>query len=409
MSLTPASSAVATAAPPVPVGHGSLPLVTGLFFMWGLITSLNDVLIPHLKAAFQLTYVQAMLVQFCFFGAYFLVSWPAGRLAQRLGLQRTMVVGLLLAAVGCVGFVPAGRMQAYAAFLAALFVLAAGITLLQVSANPYVTLLGDPAKASQRLTLTQAFNALGTTVGPALGAWLILHGEGGDAGSTAGPYLGLAATLGVLAVVMHRAPLPVPPAEQPGAAALTAPPVWRRASLLWGVGAIFLYVGGEVAIGSFLINALASPAVAGLSEQVAGGYLSLYWGGAMVGRFFGAAVMRHIRSAPLLAGHAVCVIALLLLAMAAGGRTAMWSLLAIGLFNSIMFPTIFALALHGLGARTGEGAGLLCMAIVGGALVPVVQGAVADHAGVLRSFVVPVLCYGYIAFYGWRTARRWPS
>ena len=392
-----------------------LVILTTLFFMWGLITSLNDILIPHLKGTFALDYVQAMLIQFCFFGAYFVMSLPAGLLVDRVGYRRGIIIGLVVAAAGCVLFYPAAGARSYPFFLAALFVLASGITLLQVAANPYVAVLGSPETASSRLNLTQAFNSLGTTLGPLLGSALILaapvpksngfENVAAEASSVQGPYLGLAAALLVLAVLIAIARLPGIKAEDPSAATdLAVTPshdsVWQYRHLVLGALCIFLYVGAEVSIGSFLVSFMNRPEVAGLPEEVAGRYLALYWGGAMVGRFIGAAVLARIRPGKVLAFNAVAATILLVVAMLFAGRTAMWALLLIGLFNSIMFPTIFTLAISGLGKLTGAGSGVVCMGIVGGAIVPVIQGYVADHGTLLYSFVVPVFCYLYIAWYG---------
>ncbi len=388
-----------------------MPLLTALFFGWGLITSLNDVLIPHLKAVFSLNYVQAMLVQFCFFGAYFLVSLPAGQVVRRWGYQRGMVMGLVIAAIGCALFYPAATFQTYGWFLGALFVLASGVTLLQVAANPYVTLLGPEQEASRRLTWTQAFNSLGTTVGPLFGASLILAAAdsvAAEATAVRGPYLGLAAALLVIAGVLMVVKLPKVGDTQDARAAANTPPAWRHRHLLLGVLAIFVYVGAEVSIGSFLVSVMSAPDVAGLSGSDAGHMLALYWGGAMVGRFIGAWLMKRMSAARLMTGCAVGAVVLLTVAMLAGGHLTMWALLAIGLCNAIMFPTIFSLALERLGPRTEQGSGLLCMAIVGGALVPLVQGALADSHGLLPSFVVPLVCYVYIAYYAARGHRVVP-
>jgi FHS family L-fucose permease-like MFS transporter len=401
-------------------GHHTKALVvlTSLFFMWGLITSLNDILIPHLKGAFALTYVQAMLVQFCFFGAYFAMSFPSGWLVERVGYKRGIVTGLVVAACACVLFYPAAGTHRYPLFLAALFVLASGITLLQVAANPYVAILGRPETASSRLTLTQAFNSVGTTIGPYVGAQLILGSAAlaGDATSVQKPYLGLAAALLVIAGIVAAFRLPQvedQPAAAPGrsgsAAPTLRPSVWHYRHLVLGAIAIFAYVGAEVSIGSLLVNAMGRPEIAGLPTAVAGEYLSLYWGGAMVGRFVGSALLARLAPGRVLACNAGVAVLLLALAMAVAGHVAMWALLAIGLFNSIMFPTIFTLAIRGLGNHTGEGSGVLCMAIVGGAIVPVLQGAVADHLGVLVSFAVPVVCYLYIVHYGLNGHRADPA
>lgn len=399
------------------------PLValTSLFFMWGLITSLNDILIPHLRAAFTLSYVEATLIQFSFFGAYFVMSVPSGWLVERIGYKRGIIVGLLVASAGCVAFYPAAAAASYPLFLGALFVLASGITLLQVAANPYVTILGPQRTASSRLTLTQAFNSLGTTIGPYLGATLILASPapsqsgagvaalaaapGAEAALVQSPYLGLAAVLFVIAVIFAALRLPAVGAGEPGVAGAPTASLMSQRHLLLGVVAIFLYVGGEVAIGSLLVNFMMDPSIGGLAQQTAGQHLSYYWGGAMVGRFIGALAMIYLRPGRVLAFNASVAAVLLLVAVASAGHTAMWSVLAIGLCNSIMFPTIFALALAGLGRHTGEGSGLLCMAIVGGAIVPVIQGYFADHVGILNSFFVPVVCYLYIVFYGFIGSR----
>ena len=398
---------------------GPLVIVTVLFFMWGLLTSLNDVLIPHLKSLYTLSYTQAMLVQFCFFGAYALVSLPAGALIRRIGYQRGAVTGLLIAASGCVLFYPAAQ-SGYALFLFAFFVLASGITILQVAANPFVTVLGPARTASSRLTLTQAFNALGTTVGPALGGVLILSAaalgadqvaalsaaeqaayRANEAAAVQGPYLVLAAALALLAVLFALARLPQVSHDDGSAlAAGEQGSAWQYSHLVLGAVAIFLYVGGEVSIGSFLVNFLGEAHIAGLSHADAAQYVSLYWGGALVGRFIGFAVMRYVSPGKTLAVNSLGAIALVLVAIFAEGSVAMWAILAVGLCNSIMFPTIFSMALHGLGRHTGQGSGILCMAIVGGAIVPFIQGGVADAAGLQPSFLVPAACYLFILFYG---------
>nr|WP_307728176.1 sugar MFS transporter [Massilia terrae] len=393
-------------------------VVTVLFFMWGMLTALNDVLIPHLKAVYTLSYVQAMLVQFCFFGAYFIVSLPAGALIRRIGYQAGVVAGLGIAALGCLLFYPAAH-SGYALFLIAFFVLATGITVLQVAANPYVTILGSAATASSRLTLTQAFNSLGTTVAPAIGGALILTGAATSAGrpgltNAAGlaayraqqaaavqaPYLWLAAALLGLGLLFACARLPrIASRQEAGGGSLLG----HRHLVLGAVG-IFVYVGAEVSIGSFLINFIGEGRIAGLDPAAAAPYVSYYWGGAMLGRFVGFAVMRKVSPGLALAFNAACSILLILAAVMGHGPAAMWALLAVGLCNSIMFPTIFSMALHKLGPATGQGSGLLCMAIVGGAVLPFVQGLVADAAGLQLSFLVPAACYLFILYFGLKYA-----
>jgi len=399
-----------------------LVIVTILFFMWGALTALNDVLIPHLKAVYTLTYVQAMLVQFCFFGAYGIVSLPAGMLIRRIGYQRGVVAGLVIAAAGCALFYPAS-LSGYTVFLFAFFVMAAGITTLQVAANPFVSALGDPATASSRLTLTQAFNALGTTIAPWIGGMLILSGgvlgaselaslpaaqqaayRATEAALVRGPYLALAAALLVLAVLFALARLPRVSHGETAAGLDAGPSILAQRHLVLGAVAIFLYVGGEVSIGSFLISFMGDASIGGLAAADAAAYVSFYWGGAMLGRFIGFAVMRYVSPGKTLAFNAACVIALVLLAILGNGKAAMWALIAVGLFNSIMFPTIFSMALNRLGPQTGQGSGILCMAIVGGAIVPFIQGAAADMIGLQSSFVVPAACYAFILYFGWKYA-----
>ncbi len=420
------SAATPASGSPSSVNHTrSLIIVTILFFMWGLLTSLNDVLIPHLKSIYTLNYQQSQLVQFCFFGAYFLVSLPAGMLIKRIGYQSSAVAGLVIAAMGCALFYPASQ-SGYGLFLFALFVLAAGITILQVAANPYVTVLGDPQTASSRLTLTQAFNSLGTTIGPFFGGLMILttavltadqisalpeaaqvlH-RATEAATVQGPYLALGAALLALAVFFAFARLPkITYQIDPGAngSSTEKKSAMSYPHLILGIIGIFLYVGGEVSIGGFLVNFLGEKDVGGLPAATAAGYVSLYWGGAMVGRFVGFAVMRHVSPGRVLAFNAICVMVLILTAIYTQGAVAMWAILAVGLFNSIMFPTIFSMALHQLGKHTGQGSGFLCMGIVGGAIVPSVQGLVADRIGLHMSFFVPAACYAFILFYGLKYA-----
>jgi FHS family L-fucose permease-like MFS transporter len=339
--------------------------LTSLFFMWGFITCLNDILVPHLKNVFQLNYTQSMLIQFCFFGAYFIASLPAGALVKRIGYKWGIVLGLVIAAVGCALFIPAASYRVYALFLGALFVLASGITLLQVAANPYVTVLGPPDTAASRLTLTQAFNSLGTTLAPMFGAFLILSATTAavagatpeqldaiklaEAGVVKFPYMLLAIAFLLLAALFAALRLPqVDSAEDIGAdwrrrlrLAVPPPCTWR--------GRHLPLCRREVSIGSFLVNFMSQPDIAGFSEAEAAHYVSYFWGGAMIGRFIGSVVMRYIDDGKALAFNAVVVIALLLLTVFSGGHVAMWSVLAVGLFNSIIFPTIFSLALYGLG------------------------------------------------------------
>ncbi len=526
----------------------AMAVATTIFFMWGFLTVLNDILIPHLKSVFELNYAQAMLVQFTFFGAYFLMSLPAGRLVAALGYKKGIVAGLGIAALGAFGFWPAAQLHSYAAFLAALFILATGITVLQVAANPYVALLGPERTSSSRLTLAQAMNSLGTTLGPLLGGLLILSATSASLpaslhkapetvalvqtlnnappveaivamqqapadrliaalGDTAAgsldrlpsdqvaatmsqlppakladvldklpvnqlaatlaaqsadriaalpaerlasaldklsaarldaieatqlesvrsslavdtqqqlsryrqkqsdlvrvPYLGLGLVLIVLAVGvwMFRMPALTEATEQADRTHHTLLDALRHPHVFFGVLAIFFYVGAEVSIGSFLVNYLSLPDVGHMSEQQASRYVSMYWGGAMVGRLAGSALLVWINPRKLLAVFAAIAGLLVLTTMFTHGQVAMASVIAIGLFNSIMFPTIFTLGIERMGPMTGKASSLLVMAIVGGAILPLAQGVLADRLGIQHAFILPVLCYGYIVFYGLR-------
>lgn len=380
----------------------ALVSLTSLFFMWGFITCLNDILIPYLKAAFNLSYTQAMLIQFCFFGAYFVISIPAGSLVSKIGYQKGIVTGLAIAGIGCLMFYPAASLGIYSVFLGALFVLAAGITILQVSANPYVSALGPQRTASSRLTMTQAFNSLGTTVAPFFGAMLIFAGSSNnqvsDASAVQLPYILLASALFILAITFSF--LTLPDIQQPEQDSSASSNAWQYRHLKLGALAIFIYVGAEVAIGSFLVNFLHQPDIAGFNEAQAAKYIAYYWGGAMIGRFIGALVMQKIAAGKVLAFNSVMAIGFVSLAIMSSGSLAMWSLLAVGLFNSIMFPTIFSLAIKDLGTSTSQGSGILCLAIVGGAIIPLMQGVLADSIGLQLSFILPAVCYAYIAYFG---------
>jgi FHS family L-fucose permease-like MFS transporter len=377
--------------------------MTCLFFFWGFITVLNDILIPFLKDSFNLNYTQAMLVQFCFFGAYFIVSPFAGKLIDKVGYQQGIVLGLLTTAVGCVLFYPSAQLNVYVLFLFAFFVLASGITILQVAANPYVAALGPDKTAASRLNLAQAANSLGTTVGPIIGAALILGAATADPSAVQGPYLILAVLLLVVAIMFRFIKLPriasVENEENSDAS------VWNHRSLVLGALAIFLYVGGEVSIGSFLVNYFAESSIGGLSHAEAGEMVAYYWGAAMIGRLVGAAAMNYVAPTKYLSLNALIAIVMIIVSMNTTGSTAMWSILAVGFFNSIMFPTIFTLAVKGLGSLTSKGSGLVCQAIVGGALIPLLQGVVADMVGIQLSFIVPMLCYIYIGWYALRGAE----
>lgn len=408
----------------------ALSVLTSLFFMWGFITCMNDILIPHLKAVFTLNYTQAMLIQFCFFTAYFVMSLPSGYIVEKIGYKKGIVLGLIVAGIGCLLFYPAAGLRSYGLFLTAFFVLASGITLLQVAANPYVTILGKPETASSRLNLTQAFNSLGTTIAPIFGSMLILSVAVKSAEALSGmsaeelaayqlteaaavqnPYVILALVLFVIAGVFAVIKLPVVEAaeSQETTSALDTVSVtnnrtsaWQYPHLVLGAIGIFVYVGAEVSIGSFLVNFLGEKNIAGLAEADAGKYVSFYWGGAMVGRFIGAAVMQKLKPGKVLAAASLIAALLVVITMLSSGSVAMWLILSVGLFNSIMFPCIFSLGVAGLGKHTGQGSGILCMAIVGGALIPLLQGFLADSIGIQHAFFIPVLCYLFIVHYGYK-------
>ncbi|HWX66927.1 MAG TPA: sugar MFS transporter [Rhodanobacter sp.] len=404
----------------------ALGVITTVFFMWGLLTALNDILIPHLKSTFQLDYAQVMLVQSTFFGAYFLMALPSGKLVAALGYKNGVVAGLTVAGVGALGFWPAAALHLYSAFLAALFVLATGITVLQVAANPYVSLLGPERTSSSRLTLAQALNSLGTALALWYGGKLILSSvvksPGDIAGLTSadqlayqtqqahavqGPYIGLAVVLFLLAVFvwLFRLPALREATDKADVVHHTYVDVLRHPHVLFGVIGIFFYVGAEVSIGSAMVNYLSMPNIGHISEQQAAYYTSFYWGGAMVGRFLGSWLTAFLSPRKLLASFAAINALLVLTTMLSSGNVAMYSIIAIGLFNSIMFPTIFALSIERLGPMTSKASSLLIMAIVGGAVIPYLLGLFADHIGLQHAFVLPLLCYAYIIFYGLRGSR----
>jgi FHS family L-fucose permease-like MFS transporter len=428
MNPTSSSEHLPAASPSAGRGAGTrvaMGVMTTIFFMWGFITVLNDVLIPHLKSVFTLNYFEVMLIQFTFFGAYFIMSLPSGKVLAHYGYRASIIIGLLITGVGALLFVPAAQIQSYPLFLFAFFVLASGITLLQVAANPYVSLLGDPQRASSRLNFTQAWNSVGTMLAPTFGGLLILStavlgaaelAKLSPAAQTAyklqqahsvqGPYIGIAIVLFVLAVLVWLFHLPrldntevADDSRHRFADALKVRRVWL------GMLAIFVYVGAEVSIGSFMINYLSLPEIGNIPEARAAFYVSLYWGGAMVGRFIGSALLTRIDTRKLLAFNAAIAALLVLTTMLTFGHVALWSVVAIGLFNSIMFPNIFTLGIEKFGPLTGKVSSLLVMAIVGGAIIPLAQGAIADHVGVHHAYVLPFVCYLYIIYYGLKGSR----
>jgi FHS family L-fucose permease-like MFS transporter len=405
-----------------PVGGIDAPrlqlFVFALFFIFGGITSLNDVIIPKLKELFTLSYTQAMLVQVCFFAAYAVIGIPGARLVKRIGYMRGAVAGLLTMMVGCLLFIPASRTATYGIFLFALFVLASGVVIVQVVANPLISLLGKPETAHSRLTFAQAFNSLGTTIFPIVGSILILgslasvsaeqlSGAELDAYRTAETqaimhgYLGIAAALAVVAAAVWMFRDALPGERHEASSGLAGLDLLKRPRFGFGALCIFLYVGAEVAIGSLIVNYLMQDHVLGLDEGAAGKLLGIYWGGAMIGRFIGSAVLRKVSPGLVLAGVAAGAILLIALSVGSSGPLAGYSLLAVGLMNAIMFPTIFSLACEKLGPRAADGSGIINVAIVGGAFIPLLTGLLADLSGSLgTALIVPVLCYLAIAGFG---------
>lgn len=419
----PSPEAVPNTAPPT---RAALWVVTTLFFMWGFVTVLNDILVPQLKSVFDLNYAKVMLIQFAFFSAYFIFSIPSAKIIDWIGYKQTMVAGLVTMGAGALLFIPAASVPSYPLFLCALMVLAAGITALQVAANPYVAVLGPSATASSRLNLAQAFNSLGTTIAPYLGGLIILNAAPKNletvrqmsaealqayrvqgASSVKLPYLIIGLALLGLALVIGRFQLPpMPTAQHKAGHSVRA--LWKYRHLVLGAVGIFVYVGAEVSIGSFLVNYFNQPEIGHLVEKDAAKFVSYYWGGAMVGRFIGSAILQKVRTGTVLGIAASIAAILVCTSMLALGGIAMWSIILVGLFNSVMFPSIFTLGIAELGPLTGDGSGWLIMAIVGGAIIPVAQGVIADHMGIHHAFVLPVLCYLYIVYYAFRGSAPAP-
>jgi FHS family L-fucose permease-like MFS transporter len=402
----------------------AMSMVTALFFFWGFVTVLNDILVPHLKNIFDLNYAKVMLIQFAFFSAYFIFSIPSSKIVDAIGYKKTMVAGLVTMGIGALLFIPAATVASFPLFLGALMILAAGITALQVAANPYVAVLGPPETASSRLNLTQAFNSLGTTIGPYIGGFFILNAASKtseetrqlsatalqayrvqEASSVKLPYIVIGVALILFAVLIGMFKLPPIPGAIRHDGAAPKKSVWKYSHLVLGAVGIFVYVGAEVSIGSFLINYFGQPEIGGLPEFAAAKYVTYYWGGAMVGRFIGSAILQKVKTGTVLAAAAISACLLVLISMATTGHVAMWSIILVGLFNSIMFPSIFTLGIAKLGPLTGDGSGVLVMAIVGGAILPVLQGALADRVGIHHAFIIPAICYLYILYYALRGSR----
>jgi FHS family L-fucose permease-like MFS transporter len=422
MSIANSNAAPAATTLPTSTDKPAMAMVTTLFFMWGFLTSLNDILIPHFKNIFSLSYSSVMQVQLYFFLSYFVFALPSGKLIDWIGYKRTMVGGLFIMGVGALLFIPAARAASFPFFLTALIILAAGITALQVSANPYVAVLGPEKTASSRLNFTQAFNSLGTVLGPLFGGLLILSAapvaleviqgmsplqfreyQLQQASSVKLPYLGLAITLFLLGLVIAKFKLPVIAAVEPHGEVHDS--IWKYPRLVMGAIGIFVYVGAEVGIGSFLVNYMSQPNIGNISLQLAAKFVSLYWGGAMIGRFIGSAVLQKVRTGTLLGLSALAAFLLVTISMLTFGHLAMWTILLVGFFNSTMFPSIFTLSIEGLGPMTSKGSTLLVCAIVGGAIIPKLQGVLADRIGIHHAFILPALCYVYIALFAFKNNK----
>ncbi|MET3711411.1 FHS family L-fucose permease-like MFS transporter [Sphingomonas trueperi] len=420
MAVMPTSKAAPAgagqASPPTQYGR-ALALLATLFFMWGFITVINNTLLPHLRSVFNLNYTQTTLIESVWFIAYFVASIPSAKLIERIGYQKSLVVGLLVMAAGAAGMTLAASLPSYGVTLVMLFVIASGITLLQVAANPYVTVIGPSETGSSRLNLVQAFNSLGTTLAPLFAGYLILgRSKGGtaEAGATALtqaerladaqsvilPYALVAVVLVVLAIVIARFPLPAMGSATSRVAKEDRKnhSLWKHRNLVFGVPAIFIYLIAEIGVANLFINFVSQPGIANITQNEASRYLALLWGGMMVGRFAGSFLMQKVPAGTVLAGFSIGAFVVMLGATFLTGPAAMWSLILVGLCHSIMFPTIFSLGIKGLGPLTEEGSGLLIMAIAGGALV-VVQGWIADAYGLQHSFLLTAVCELYILFY----------
>lgn len=436
----------------------AMTVATALFFMVGFLTCLNDVISPHLKSIFGLSYKETQLVPFAFFMSYFVFSYPGGKVVDRYGYKKAMIVGLLVMAAGAATFLPAAYFARFGIFLCAAIILAAGMTVVQVAINPYVTVIGPSATASSRLNLAQAFNSVGTFIAPFLGGLLILGGatpetpehvrlmdavqlqfyRAQQANTVRLPYIIITVALVLLAVALavirlkpHTAVSDMTQDFRPGAfaEALSKPQsIWQHPWVIFGAIGIFTYVGAEVSIGNLLINYMGLPEVAGIKESIAANFLMCYWGGAMVGRFVGSALLTKVKTGTLVGINAVVAFILIVVSMKTtfhGGISVcpmtlghwswtmyvphsvpMFTMLAVGLCNSIMFPSIFTLGVQDLGPLTSKGSSLLIAAIVGGSLIPLAQGALADHMTLRPSFFLPAICYIYIAGFGIAAMRR---
>lgn len=403
-----------------------LALVTSLFFLWALGVNLNDILIPHLKKAFSLTDTRSSLIQAAFFGGYFLAALPAGRVMERIGYKRGIVLGLLICATGTVLFIPAATVRVYGFFLFALFIMACGQSFLEVGANPYVTTLGPAASSERRLNLAQSFNSVGAVLTPVIGTAFILTNaqyspeqlaamtpaqveayRAAEAGTVKGPYLIITCIFLLVALMIYLARLPEIREASDGEDSAETPrwsAVLGHPHLVKGVVAQFFYVGAQVGVASFIIR-FAQHTSPGLSEKIAADYLKLHLLGFMIGRFAGSAIMKVIPAPRLLSIFAGGSLVAIVVAISATGTVPIWAVVLVGFFHSIMFPTIFALSVKGLGPHTKRGSSLLVMSIIGGAIIPVVMGYISDASNIQRAFIVPLLCYVYVLYFAVRGYR----
>jgi FHS family L-fucose permease-like MFS transporter len=386
-----------------------LMLMVSLYFGIGFITALNDILVPHFKDLFHLTNVTALLVQFCFFGAYFVMSVPSGWIVGKIGYKSGIVVALSVMGLGLLLFLPASVVIFYPLFLLALFVVGSGLALLQVAINPYIGALGSPETASSRLNLAGGFNSIATTIAPRVGAAFIFIAAGASAAQLAHsvrmPYAILAICAFAMAIITAFVQLP-DVIEKGGVRSQSGGSAWSFSHLRLGALAIFFYVGAEVAVGSIMITYLSQPSMGSLSHETAARYVSLYWGGAMVGRFIGFVVLRKVRAQRALAFVSLVAALLIGIAIATHGQVAMWAVVSCGLFNSVMWPCIFPLSVNRLGRFTSQGSGILITMVVGGAVIPEIQGFLSDTVGYQRSFAIVLLCYLYIFFFAVRGHRN---
>ena len=420
---------------PVPTASGpggnyrpALALLASLFFLWGFITVINNTLLPHLRSVFHLNYTQTTLIESTWFIGYLVASIPAAKLIERIGYQRALVIGLAVMAVGSVGMILAARLPSYGVTLASLFIISCGIALLQVAANPYVAAIGPASSAESRLTLVQAFNTTGDVLAIVFGRYLILNRTTGgtvmegtqlsfaqrmaDAQATQLPYLLVAIVLVVIAVVIARAKLPAlgGATRRVNAEARKHLSLWRHRNLVWGVPAIFIYLIAEIGVGNLFINFASQPTIGNVTHEQAAYYLMFVWGGMAVGRFVGAFIMQKIAPEKVLAAFSIGAFLVMLVATFAHGHVALYGLILVGLFHSIMFPTIFTLACERLGTRAADGSGIINVAICGGAVVPLATGALADITGSLTlALALPAVCYAVIAAYGVYARRPAPD